>query len=173
MRKGGGVMLEQVLQYLHNWFLVPDGVHDGTYTIENGGITLPFLQSGQYFRIMGSVFNDGLYRYGETLTLTDETFSGVIWALAVPKAIVDMATEMKTWETKNGAATTGPYQSESKADYSYSKATNSRGGVFTVWDAFESRLSAYRKPRELGYVGPCRPISPPYYRPHNPDFPWR
>lgn len=166
-------MLEQVLQYLHNWFLVPDGVHDDTYTIENGGITLPFLQNGQYFRIMGSVFNDGLHRYGDTLTLTDEVFDGVIWALAVPKTIVNTAAEMEAWEVKNGAAATGPYQSESKADYSYSRATNSKGGVFTVWDAFESRLSAYRKPRELGYVHPSRLPTPPYNRPYNPDFPWR
>jgi len=172
-KEGGGVMLEQVLQYLHNWFLVPDGVHEDTYTIEGGGITLPFLQNGQYFRIMGSVFNDGLYRYDDTLTLTDETFDGVIWALAIPKAIVDTAADMETWEAKNGAAASGPYQSESKADYSYSKAINSKGGVFTVWDAFENRLSAYRKPRELGYVRPSRAASATYYCPYNTNYPWR
>ena len=34
-------MLEQVLMHLKNWFLVPGGIHEGTYTIEDGGITLP------------------------------------------------------------------------------------------------------------------------------------
>ena len=56
-------MLEQVLMHLKNWFLVPGGIHEGTYTIEDGGITLPFLAKGQYFRICGSVFNDGLHQY--------------------------------------------------------------------------------------------------------------
>ena len=54
-------MLEQVLRHLNNWFLVD--IHEGTFTVENGSITLPFLQTNQYFRICGSVFNDGLHQY--------------------------------------------------------------------------------------------------------------
>lgn len=60
-------MLEQVLTHIHNWFRVRDGangIHPGKYIIQDGGIALPFLQDGQYFRICGSVFNDGLHRYG-------------------------------------------------------------------------------------------------------------
>ena len=26
-------MLEQVLQHLNNWFLVPDGIHSGEFTL--------------------------------------------------------------------------------------------------------------------------------------------
>lgn len=48
-------MLEQVLQHLNNWFLVPDGIHSGEFTVQDGGITLPFLQTGQYFRDRKSV----------------------------------------------------------------------------------------------------------------------
>lgn len=169
---GGSVMLEQVLMHLNNWFLVPDGVHEGTYTIEDGGITLPFLANGQYFRIMGSVFNDGLCQY-PTYGLTDETFDGVIWALAVPNSVVSLAEEMAEWETKNGAAASGPYQSESFGGYSYSKAAGSNGGAMTVWDSFASRLNAYKKPRELGYVQPTRRNPPPYYPPYNSGYPWR
>lgn len=55
-------MLEQVLTHIHNWFQV--GIYPGTYTIEDGGVTLPFLQDGQYFRIVGSLFSDGLHQYG-------------------------------------------------------------------------------------------------------------
>ena len=76
-------MLEQVLMHLKNWFLVPGGIHEGTYTIEDGGITLPFLENGQYFRICGSVFNDGLHQYPVS-DLKAETFDGAVWALAVP-----------------------------------------------------------------------------------------
>ena len=56
-------MLEQILMHLNNWFLVPDGVREDTYTIEDGSIVLPFLIEGQYFRVIGSVFNDGLHQY--------------------------------------------------------------------------------------------------------------
>ena len=77
-------MLEQVLMHLKNWFLVPGGIHEGTYTIEDGGITLPFLANGQYFRICGSVFNDGLHQYPAG-DLKTETFDGTVWALAVRK----------------------------------------------------------------------------------------
>ena len=74
-------MLEQVLQHLNNWFLVPDGIHSGEFTVQDGGITLPFLQTGQYFRVVGSVFNDGLHQY-PAKDMTEETFDGALWALA-------------------------------------------------------------------------------------------
>lgn len=164
-------MLEQVLTYLNNWFLVD--IYEGTFTIQDGGITLPFLQNGQYFRIMGSVFNDGLYQYPSD-SLVDEEFSGTVWTLAVPKAVIQTAKEMTTWEAKNGAAASGPYQSESFGGYSYSKASgSSASGTMTVFDAFSSRLRAYKKPRELGYVRPSRPYTPPYSRPYSQDHPWR
>ena len=105
-------MLEQVLMHLKNWFLVPGGIHEGTYTIEDGGITLPFLVNGQYFRICGSVFNDGLHQYPAS-DLKEETFDGTVWALAVPQAVIDLSTEIESWQTKNGDASVSPYQSES------------------------------------------------------------
>lgn len=162
-------MLEQVLTYLKNWFLTD--VYEGTFTIQDGSITLPFLQNGQYFRIMGSVFNDGLYQYPSD-SLVDEEFSGTVWALAVPKAVIQTAEEMTAWEAKNGAAASGPYQSESFGGYSYSKASGA-SGTMTVFDAFSSRLSAYKKPRELEYVRPSRPYTPLYSRPYSPNHPWR
>ena len=116
-------MLEQVLMHLNNWFLVPGGIHEDAYTIKDGSIALPFLQNGQYFRICGSVFNDGLHRY-PAADLTDEAFEGTVWALAVPQAVASLADEIAAWETKNGAAAVGPYQSESFGGYSYTKATD-------------------------------------------------
>lgn len=113
-------MLETVLQNLNNWFLVPDGVHAGEFTVQGGQLTLPFLQTGQYFRVVGSVFNDGLHQY-PVADLTDETFTGSVWALAVPKAVIELAEEIDAWQTKNGDP--GPFTSESFGGYSYSKAT--------------------------------------------------
>ena len=138
-------MLEQVLMHLKNWFLVPGGIHEGTYTIEDGGIALPFLANGQYFRICGSVFNDGLHQYPAS-DLKAETFEGTVWALAVPQAVIDLATEIEAWQKKNGEASVSPYQSESFGGYSYSKATDSASGGAVTWQtAFRSRLSAWRK----------------------------
>lgn len=138
-------MLEQVLMHLNNWFLVPGGIHEGTYTIEDGGITLPFLANGQYFRICGSVFNDGLHQYPAS-DLKAETFDGTVWALAVPQAVIELASEIEAWQKKNGDASVSPYQSESFGGYSYSKATDSASGGAVTWQtAFRSRLNAWRK----------------------------
>lgn len=138
-------MLEQVLRDIRNWFTVDGGVHSGTYTIEDGGITLPFLATGQYFRIIGSVFNDGLHQYPAT-GLVDEEFSGAIWALAIPPAVVDLADEISKWQEKNGEAASGIYQSESFGGYQYSKATDAEtGGAVTWQSAFKKQLSAWRK----------------------------
>ena len=138
-------MLEQVLMHLNNWFLVPCGIHEDTYTIEDGGIALPFLANGQYFRIFGSVFNDGLHKYPAS-DLKAETFEGTVWALAVPQAVIELAAEIEEWQKKNGEASVSPYQSESFGGYSYSKSTDSASGGAVTWQtAFRSRLNAWRK----------------------------
>ena len=138
-------MLEQVLMNIRNWFSVDGGIYSGTFTIEDGGITLPFLANGQYFRICGSVFNDGLHQYPED-DLVDETFNGTILALAIPKAVIELADEIGAWQEKNGEASASPYQSESFGGYSYSKATDAEtGGAVTWQSAFKKQLSAWRK----------------------------
>lgn len=139
-------MLETVLQNLNNWFLVPDGVHAGEFTVQGGQITLPFLQTGQYFRVVGSVFNDGLHQY-PVADLTDETFIGSVWALAVPKAVIELAEEIDAWQTKNGDP--GPFTSESFGGYSYSKATNASGMAVGWQDVFKSRLNDWRRIRGI------------------------
>ena len=138
-------MLEQVLRHLNNWFLVE--IHEGTFTVENGSITLPFLLTNQYFRIVGSVLNDGLHQY-PAVDLTDETFTGSVWALAVPKAVIDLSVEIEAWQEKNGEAVLSPYTSESFGGYSYTKASggNADTSAVTGWqDAFRSRLNDWRK----------------------------
>ena len=139
-------MLETVLQNLNNWFLVPDGVHAGEFTVQGGQLTLPFLQTGQYFRVVGSVFNDGLHQY-PVADLTDETFTGSVWALAVPQAVIELAEEIDAWQTKNGDP--GPFTSESFGGYSYSKATNASGMAVGWQDVFKSRLNDWRRIRGI------------------------
>ena len=138
------MILEQVLRHLNNWFLVD--IHEGTFAVENGSIALPFLQTNQYFRICGSVFNDGLHLY-PAVDLTDETFTGTVWALAVPKAVVSLAENIAAWEEKNGEAVASPYQSESFGGYSYIKrSAGNDGNALNGWQvAFKGRLNDWRK----------------------------
>lgn len=141
-------MLEQVLNHLHNWFEV--GIHPGTYTILNGNIVLPFLQSGQYYRIVGSIFNDGLYRYGtENEQLQNETFDGAIWALAIPKTVISLSDEISVWLDKYGSVIENPYTSESFGGYSYSKSGSMDDGAgSSSWQAaFRAQLNPWRKLR--------------------------
>ena len=135
-------MLEQVLTHLNNWFPAAGGAQTGTFTVQDGHLTLPFLQNGQYFRVVGSVFNDGLHQY-PAYGLTDETFEGSIWPLAIPKAVLSLADEIAAWNEKNGAP--GPYASESFGGYSYTRATGEGGQAFTWQDAFRARLNTWRR----------------------------
>ena len=158
-------MLETVLMYLNNWFIV--GRYDDTYTIEDGGIALPFLVDGQYFRIVGSLFNDGVYQY--PAELTDETFDGSVWALAIPKALLSTVEEITAWTAKNGDG--GAYTSESFGGYSYSKATNSKGLAVGWRDVFAAQLAPWKKPAgSWQYANPNPHMTPP--EPHK-DNPWR
>ena len=84
-------MLDEILAEIRNYFTV--SVHSGDFEVIGGRLSpLDFLQNGQYFRIVGSVMNDGVYRYPYS-GLTDETFSGEIWALAVPPTLIALAAE--------------------------------------------------------------------------------
>lgn len=140
-------MLEELMRECRNWFKVPDGAYSGTFTIKDGSIALPFLAVGQYFRIIGSVFNDGVYQYGAD-SLTDETFNGVVWALSVPAAFVSLADDVEAWRNKYENAAYSPFQSESFAGYSYTKssASGNSGGSVTGWQSvFAARLNKWRK----------------------------
>lgn len=145
-------MLTELCQELHNWFVREQ--HTGAFTITGGTITADFLQSGQYYRIMGSVFNDGVHKYGDVKdVLTDETFTGAVWALGIPDAVIKLATEIDAWRQKyEGAdsAAMSPFQSESFGGYSYSKGGSNRGsgansGGSSWMDVFAARLNCWRK----------------------------
>ena len=84
-------MLTEICAELRNYFEVPNGRHFGKFEISGGSIApLDFLQEGQYFRIVGSVFNDGVYQYPAT-SLTDEVSEGAVWSMAIPPSVIDFA----------------------------------------------------------------------------------
>lgn len=138
-------MLTELCGVLRNWFET-DRI-SGTYTVENGSIALPFLQEGQFFRIVGSVFNDGVHQYPD-YGMADETFDGSIWPMSVPPALLCLGEEIKAWQEKNGDIAASPYTSESFGGYSYSKTTSGSAtgaGMVTWQSVFKSRLNQWRK----------------------------
>ena len=137
-------MLTEICAELRNWFVVPNGVHIQTYTISGGSIApLDFLQDGQYFRIIGSVFNDGVHQY-PVPDLTDEVFYGAVWAMAVPPAVIDLSTEIDEYN-KSDAGKASTFTRESFCGYSYTKANDSSGAPIGWQKAFASRLNQWRK----------------------------
>lgn len=130
--------LGSLVTYLNNWFET-DRVKD-TYVIEEGSIVVPFVQDGQYFRIIGSVFNDGVYKY-PCNGLIDEVFTGEVWAMAVPPSVIALSSSIEQWVSDNPS---GVYTSESFGGYSYTKGTNN--GVPLDWThAFRHELNRWRK----------------------------
>lgn len=164
--------IEALCGEVHNYFEQSKEI--GDYAIEDGGISLPFLSVGQFFRIVGSKFNDGIYVYGpdgkvmheiawqealderavwdsvptvvwkETagFALADEEFHGAIWPLAIPKAFIQLAEEVKIYN-ESDISKPSVLVSESFGGYSYTKASNNTDSTWQ--NAFKSKLRRWRK----------------------------
>ena len=142
-------MLEEILRTLHNWF-ERDGLV-GDFTVAGGALLLPdgFLKDGQYFRVLGSTFNDGLHCWPAS-DMMDEDFSGEVRALAVPPAVISLSQEVEEWVRSNRKALDAPYASESFGGYSYTKENVSvpQGGSYASsgWRAhFRDQLNQWRR----------------------------
>lgn len=141
-------MIGQICAEVKNYFVQPNvDIHAGNYTIENGSLSpIPFVKVGQYYRIVGSALNDGVYKRGtDDQHLLNEEFFGAVWSMRVPKDFVALCAEIKSWQTANADALSGPYQSESFGGYSYSKGSSANGGAWTWQDQFRNKLNAYRR----------------------------
>lgn len=144
-------MLSNLCQELKNWFDRDQPKIHGAFEISNGKIIdedfTDVIQNNQYFRIIGSVFNDGVYKYTNDLQLTDELFVGHIWLMAIPKEVLDLSNEIDEWISKYGENVNSPYSSESFGGYSYTKASSgSSGSSISSWqNAFATRLNVWRK----------------------------
>ena len=137
-------MLEQVLLSLRNWFVADK--RTGRVRIEGGRLVPPTgldLKEGQYIRITGSTLNDGLHSWPYN-GLTDEEFVGTVWALAIPRAVVDLAGEIAAWQTEHANELGSPYASESFGGYSYTRVGGD-GSPITWRQQFKARLDPWRK----------------------------
>lgn len=148
-------MLTELCQELRNWFNRNMDKWDGDFIIEDGVLRnfAGKLKPNQYFRIIGSVFNDGVHKYGEG-GLTDETFTGSIWAMAVPPAVIALSEDIDAWKAKydgEDSVVRSPFNSESWGGYSYSKTgsgsgSGSDGSKIGSWKAaFAYDLNRWRK----------------------------
>lgn len=152
-------MLQQVCEYLNNYFVYKP--NPGEYTISGGAVSPDVaLLEGQRFWIYGSAMNNGVYTWhedgikddddNEAVTLMDETFTGNICALAVPKEVVAIANEISGWVEQYADVLNSPYSSENVIGvYSYTKAKGggdgSDSGDVTWQSKFGDRLSRWRK----------------------------
>lgn len=157
-------MLDEICRELNNWFDTNpnDGSKNhyfGTFVIEDGAIDLSEtdIQPNQYFRIVGSTFNDGVYKHPAT-KLTDEIFDGAVWAMSVPPAVIALSAEIEAWQAKYGGVDSyamSPYTSESFGGYSYSKSNggSGNGGADSnsgTWQGvYANRLNKWRKIRAI------------------------
>lgn len=150
-------MITEICLYLKNWFDWNMPKYYGKFKIENGVLISindgdMGIATGQYFRIIGSVFNDGVYKLGEE-ELVDETFIGAVWLMAVPRDFLSIVKDISDWQEKYGnvdSQAMSPYQSESFGGYSYSKASGGSGSstdsIVPTWKSvFRDRLWRYKK----------------------------
>ena len=97
-------MIGEVCAYLRNYFDYNQPKTFGEITIENGKIvTNCQLKPNQYFRIIGSTSNDGVYKNDDNLQLIDETFDGAVWAMACPPDFISIVSEIAAYQAKYGA----------------------------------------------------------------------
>ena len=147
-------MLNEICAEIRNYFCTIDDVVIDNYVIQNGEIVPSVdLAENQYFRIVGSVFNDGVHKNGDQL-IDEVEFHGAVWKMRIPQDVIDLADEITEWRTKNADAIASPYASESFGGYSYTKASGygNSDKVGSDWRnqaSFSARLNPYRRIRVL------------------------
>ena len=118
-----------------NFFSTENDRHKGTFTVKDGAFApLDFLQEGQYFRVVGSTYNDGVYQY------PDANLTGEVWSMRVPPAFIELSERIDASTAKHEETLKTPYTSESFAGYSYTIAQNQ-----SAMQIFSRELNKWRK----------------------------
>ena len=143
-------MLEKVLYHLHNWF-ERDVVSIRGASISGGtppDEIVAAVPRGAFYRIQGTLLNDGLHLRGEE-SLSDETSDMTVTVVAVPRALLSLVDEIDAWQAANGKAADGPYSQESFGGYKYTLKGFSTYGAPNAIDgwrlAFRDQLNPWRK----------------------------
>lgn len=139
-------MIQEVLQYLNNYFVV-DTVDSSL--IETDGITV--LENkfvvGQYILVLYSKLNDGVYKISgitgnklsidTDLDLLEESGAFYVCGLAIPRAVLTICGEIDTYNTNHSSMA----RSESLGDYSVTWGNDDVSWI----SSFRKRLAPYRK----------------------------
>lgn len=151
-------MLTEICAEIKNYFSMKDDKLIGDFAVVDGAITPELsLAEDQYYRIIGSVFNDGVHKSGDEL-IDEGVFHGAVWKMRVPQAVLDLSNDIAAWQTENGSvqsANMSPFTSESFGGYSYSKSSggsseSGAGASAVTWQTmFAKRLDPYRRARVL------------------------
>ncbi len=147
-------MIGEVCAELRNWFC--DKKLIGRVIIENGCISViedgkkeraelsEMVSEGQYIRVIGSVFNDGVYKFGYLFS-QDESFDGAVWLMKPPADFLKLVDEIEAYNSSD-AAKPSPFISESFGGYQYTKVSDYKGGTCTGWQSvFRQKLNRWRK----------------------------
>lgn len=164
-------VIEQMCAETHNYFET-DKV-SGIYKIKDGNIELPFLEKYQFFRIVGSKWNDGIYVYSsdfwilrastwEEVRAENESWKDLLsrrWSELVEHDLVDEEFGGEIWPMNIPRAFLNLSQEisayiESGADKVSGYTSESFGGYSyskasagsNAWEnAFASKLKRWRK----------------------------
>lgn len=114
----------------------------GDFTVSGGSLVGVEVPDGAYFWVSGSTLNDGLHVAPDS-GMEDESFTGEVDVLAIPKTFQRVVENMSDWVKKHPS--TG-YSSESFGGYSYSMPSNSKTGMAAdVFDVFRTSLNRWRR----------------------------
>lgn len=143
-------MLTEICAEIRNYFSLREDKILGEFAVVDGAITPSVdLDKGQYYRIIGSVHNDGVHRDVDTL-IDEGYFRGAVWKMRVPQAVIELSNDIAAWQAENGSAQSAnmsPFSSESFGGYSYTKGSRANGesGAVTWQEMFRERLNPYRR----------------------------
>ena len=155
-------MMTSLCREVRNYFVRSEGDKiSGRFTVSGGAVTCTdradfAVAGGQYYRIVGSLYNDGVWQNGAESSsgMSDEIFTGQVWLMAPPRDFCDLADEIEKWIERFGDAALSPYASESFGGYSYTlrgtsrRNESARDNEDASWQtAVKRQLSAYRRIR--------------------------
>lgn len=146
-------MLGNVLEYLKNYF-----IDSRSYiaAVETDGVTGNFdtdkFIATQYVSVDGTKVNNGVYKILSVsatkltldATLTAETTKyGVLWGLIVPKAVVDLAVEIATYDDSLVKGVKS--ESQGNRSVTYGSGGGAGSGDGTWQSVFSASLAPYKQ----------------------------
>lgn len=140
--------MEELMNYCNNYFAIYG--ESGEHTLTENSVKIDLkAYTGMFLLIRGSLYNDGLYEVIDASSghlrvesFIPEIFEGSVYLCKPPKAFVELSKKIDEYranEKKDNIT------HESLGNYSYTKATNSKGIVLGWKDIFLDDLKPYKR----------------------------